>query len=72
MSLPDIQIRQAGESDAEVVTKIYVDSWNAGFGSRMPIIQADTARITFYTSTGWRLSKATRNEGNQVRYSHDL
>lgn len=162
MSLADIQIRQAGQSDAEVVAKIYVDSWNAGFGSRMPIIQADTSRITrwridlgdstptrwwlaelgdsvagfvgigpsrdpidpdlgeldtiavapsswhtgigkslmsvaleglrsdgygsailwtlnhyplgerFYTSTGWRLSKATRNDGNQVRYSHDL
>ena len=27
---------------------------------------------SFYVSTGWRLNGATRAEGSQVRYDHDL
>lgn len=27
---------------------------------------------SFYLSTGWRLNGATRDDGNQVRYDHDL
>ncbi|MEJ2130487.1 MAG: GNAT family N-acetyltransferase, partial [Gammaproteobacteria bacterium] len=157
-----IVIRAARSDDAEVIAKIYVDSWNAGFGSRMPHIEAEHERVerwrrdlgeatptrwwvaeqlgtvvgfvgigpcrdpvdpglgeldtiavapsewhkgvgkalmsvaleglrshgyrsaalwtlsryvlgeSFYVSTGWRLNGTTRDDGNQVRYDHDL
>lgn len=157
-----IVIRAARSDDAAVIAKIYVDSWNAGFGVRMPRIEADHSRVerwrrdlgetsrtrwwvaehlgtvvgfvgigpcrdpiepglgeldtiavtpsqwhqgvgkalmsaaleglrcdgyrsaalwtlsryelgeSFYLSTGWRLNGATRDDGNQVRYDHDL
>lgn len=41
-----MEIRTAGPSDAEEITRIYVDSWIAGFGARMPAISYDTARVS--------------------------
>jgi N-acetylglutamate synthase-like GNAT family acetyltransferase len=157
-----LKIRQAGSGDIDAIVRIYVDSWNAGFGPLMPAIEADAARISrwrkelaessatrwwlaergddivgfvgigpsrnpidsdlgelntiavdprawrtgvgkalmsvaleglrsdgyysavlwtlsdypqaesFYVSTGWRLSGATRRDGQQVRYDHEL
>jgi len=40
-----IEVRPADSRDVESIVRIYVDSWNVGFGSRMPVIQADAARI---------------------------
>jgi len=40
-----IKIRSAGPGDVDALVRIYVDSWNAGFGPRMPAIEADAARI---------------------------
>lgn len=40
-----IKIRPAGPGDVDTIVRIYVDSWNAGFGPRMPAIEADAARI---------------------------
>jgi N-acetylglutamate synthase-like GNAT family acetyltransferase len=40
-----IKIRSAGPGDVDAIVRIYVDSWNAGFGPRMPAIEADAARI---------------------------
>ena len=40
-----VSIRLAGPEDAEAVVGVYVESWNRGFGSRMPAISADPARI---------------------------
>ena len=57
-----MEIRKAEPADAEVVTRIYVASWNTGFGSRMPSISADDARISRWredlgpdTVTSWWL-----------------
>ena len=156
------KIRATGPGDVDAIVRIYVDSWNAGFGSRMPAIEADAARISrwrkelaessatrwwlaergddivgfvgigpsrdpidpslgeldtiavdrgawrsgvgkalmsvalealrsegyhsavlwtlndypqaesFYVATGWRLNGATRRDGQQVRYDHEL
>ncbi|MGW0229892.1 N-acetyltransferase family protein [Actinopolymorpha singaporensis] len=40
-----IGIREARGTDAERVTRIYVESWNAGFGDLMGTIRLDEARI---------------------------
>lgn len=45
MSRQCLAIRAAESADAETIVGIYVDSWNAGFGSRMPYIEADVARL---------------------------
>lgn len=52
--------RPAGAADAEAVVRIYVDSWNAGFGKRMPAIVADDDRLARWrhdlgpeTATRW-------------------
>jgi GrpB-like predicted nucleotidyltransferase (UPF0157 family)/GNAT superfamily N-acetyltransferase len=42
----DLRVRRALPDDADTVTRIYVTSWNAGFGSRMPVIAADAARVS--------------------------
>ena len=62
--MKEAQIRVAGSDDAETVTQIYVDSWNAGFGPRMPAIEADTSRIERWrndlgdaTATRWWLAE---------------
>jgi N-acetylglutamate synthase-like GNAT family acetyltransferase len=51
-----MRIRNANAADAEAITAIYADSWNAGFGARMRAIDADSARVE-----RWRhdLSEAT-------------
>jgi GNAT superfamily N-acetyltransferase len=51
-----IEIRSAGEQHARVITEVYLDSWNQGFGVRMPVIEADAAKVA-----RWRhdLSAAT-------------
>jgi len=162
MARRSISIRVADIRDAVEVVCVYVDSWNMGFGNRMPIIEPDPARIErwrhdlsdatptrwwvavrenfvvgfvgigpcrdpiepglgeldtiavspsvwhtgvgkelmvvaldglrelgyrsaalwtlsnyplgelFYVATGWRLNGASRDDGNQVRYDHDL
>lgn len=36
-----LKIRAAGPGDVDAIVRIYVDSWNAGFGSRMPAIEAN-------------------------------
>jgi len=41
-----LKIRPAGPGDVEAIVRIYVDSWNAGFGPRMPAIEADAARLS--------------------------
>jgi N-acetylglutamate synthase-like GNAT family acetyltransferase len=38
-------IRAAEARDVDAIVRIYVDSWNAGFGARMPTIHADASRI---------------------------
>ncbi len=43
--MPNIRIRKAKLSDVNDIVQIYVDSWNSGFRSRMPIIEVDEARI---------------------------
>jgi len=48
-----LKIRRAGHGDVDAVVCIYVDSWNAGFGPRMPAIEADAARIS-----KWRMALA--------------
>ncbi|HEY9431330.1 MAG TPA: GNAT family N-acetyltransferase [Blastocatellia bacterium] len=40
-----LKIRRAGTGDVDAIVHIYVDSWNAGFGPRMPAIEADAASI---------------------------
>ena len=40
-----VTIRPAGIQDAPEIVRVYVDSWNAGFGTRMRVIAADEARI---------------------------
>ena len=45
MSRSDITIRRAGPDDAEVVVKIYVESSNLGFQSRIPRKESDQPRI---------------------------
>ena len=62
----EVCIRAAGPKDAEVVTRVYVDSWNAGFGSRMPVVEADASRIERWrndlsdaTPTRWWLAEVT-------------
>ncbi|GAA2755207.1 GNAT family N-acetyltransferase [Actinopolymorpha rutila] len=40
-----IGIREARETDAARVTRIYVESWNSGFGDLMGMIRLDEARI---------------------------
>jgi N-acetylglutamate synthase-like GNAT family acetyltransferase len=49
-------LRRADVEDAVAVVRVYVESWNAGFGSRMRVIEADPARVE-----RWRrdLSNAT-------------
>ena len=66
MSRACVKIRTAGPDDAEVITKIYVDSWNAGFGSRMPFIEADQSRMERWrrdlgetTPTRWWVAERT-------------
>lgn len=39
------RVRAAGVVDAQAMVRIYVDSWNAGFGKRMPMIVADDDRV---------------------------
>jgi GNAT superfamily N-acetyltransferase len=41
----NLLLRRANVDDAAAVVRVYVASWNAGFGSRMPVIEADPARI---------------------------
>jgi N-acetylglutamate synthase-like GNAT family acetyltransferase len=59
-----LKIRPAGPGDVEAIVRIYVDSWNAGFGPRMPAIEADAARISRWrkdlaesSATRWRLAE---------------
>ena len=49
-----LALRPASATDAEYVARIYVSSWNAGFGLRMPRIEADAAR-----TERWRRTLAT-------------
>ena len=52
-------IRRAGPDDVENITRIYVESWNLGFGSRMPVIEADPDRIGWW----WKdLGNSTRSK----------
>jgi lincosamide nucleotidyltransferase A/C/D/E len=60
----ELKIRPAGPGDADAIVRIYVDSWNAGFGPRMPAIEADAARISRWhkalaesSATRWWLAK---------------
>lgn len=41
----NLVIRPASPDDAEGIVRVYVDSWNTGFGTRMPFIEVDTARL---------------------------
>ena len=41
----NLLLRRANVDDAAAVVRVYVESWNAGFGLRMPVIEADPARI---------------------------
>ncbi|WP_157181242.1 GNAT family N-acetyltransferase [Actinopolymorpha alba] len=41
----DLIVRPAHADDAPRIVRIYVDSWNAGFGSLMPVITVDSARV---------------------------
>jgi N-acetylglutamate synthase-like GNAT family acetyltransferase len=61
----EVRVRAAGPEDAEVIVQVYVDSWNAGFGSRMRVIDADASRIERWrndlsdaTPTRWWLAEA--------------
>ena len=45
MNTNNQSIRVAGPDDAGTITRLYVESWNMGFGSRMPVIEADPERI---------------------------
>src|SRR6266508_3040865 len=60
----ELKIRPAGPGDVDAIVRIYVDSWNAGFGPRMPAIEADAARIGRWrkalaksSSTRWWLAE---------------
>jgi GNAT superfamily N-acetyltransferase len=44
-------IRLATADDGPVVARIYVDSWNAGFGELMPAAELDDGRITRWSNT---------------------
>jgi GNAT superfamily N-acetyltransferase len=46
-----LAVRLAREADADEVTRIYVASWLAGFGDRMPAIAADPARTERWRAT---------------------
>ena len=59
--------------------RIYVDSWNAGFGSRMPTIKADAARISRWrkelaesSATRWWLAERGIDDGIQLYSWHSL
>ncbi len=43
--MPKLSIRPAVAADADEITRIYVESWNEGFGDLMPAIVLDPARI---------------------------
>lgn len=43
-------VRSATRRDAEAVARIYVESWNAGFGPLMPTIEADASRVDRWRS----------------------
>lgn len=45
MMVSNLVIRPAGPDDAEVIAKVYVESWNAGFQTRMPVIEANAVRV---------------------------
>ena len=50
MARLDVRIRDADVGDAMDIVRIYVDSWNTGFGTRMRAIEPDSNRIE-----RWRL-----------------
>jgi len=63
-----LKIRPAGPDDVEAIVRIYVDSWNAGFGPRMPVIEVDAARISSWrevlgesSATRWWLAERGDN-----------
>ncbi len=41
----ELEIRKAVPTDAETITRIYVDSWNAGFGHLMGMREIDSALV---------------------------
>jgi GNAT superfamily N-acetyltransferase len=41
----ELEIRKAVPADTETITRIYVDSWNAGFGNLMGMREIDSALI---------------------------
>ncbi len=41
----ELTVRPATPHDAETIVRIYVDSWNSGFGTLVQSIEADAARI---------------------------
>lgn len=43
--MPPITIRCATAADAERIVQIYVDSWNGGFGERMPTLALTPERV---------------------------
>jgi L-amino acid N-acyltransferase YncA len=65
--MSDIRIRAATIRDAPTITSVYVDSWNQGFGDRMPAIEVDAERVERWkidigptTATQWWVAE---NEG---------
>lgn len=49
----EITVRRAVPGDAAQVARVYVDAWNAGFGTRMPTQVVDDAQIA-----RWRIDLA--------------
>ncbi len=50
-SQADLVVRDARPDDTEAVARIYVDSWNAGFGDLMGKKELDSARIDRWRTT---------------------
>jgi GNAT superfamily N-acetyltransferase len=47
----DLGVRRAIPGDARAAVRIYVESWNVGFGALMPSVEADAARTDRWSVT---------------------
>src|SRR5262245_14651594 len=53
--MSDVRVRPAQPADADAVTRVYVESWNVGFGALVRPIEADAER-----RKSWRETLAAR------------
>ncbi|MGW7684226.1 hypothetical protein ACWGID_26020 [Kribbella sp. NPDC054772] len=66
-----VTLRPASTADGPQVARVYVDSWNDGFGNLMPPAVLDDGRIARWSTTlatgNWWVAENGPN-GHQVAY----